>query len=276
VTAPTTVAPTTVAATPLLEVRELCVALDGREVLRGVDLEVGAGEVVALVGPNGAGKSTLLRAVTRTVARAGGTVRVDAHAIDSLGRRDLAREVAVVQQLPEAPPSMRVGDLVLLGRHPHLRLLGRESRRDHEVVADAMRRAGCLEFAGRELGTLSGGQRRRAFIARGLAQEPRLLLLDEPTANLDAGAQGEIFEVVRSLAATGVGVLVVVHDLTLAATYCDRLVLLDGGRVVAAGVPSEVLTDDAVRRVYGSHVTVIAHPATGRPLVVPTRTEPAP
>ncbi len=264
------------ASASLLAVRDLRVALDGRDVLRGVDLEVGAGEVVALVGPNGAGKSTLLRAVTRTTPRAGGDVRVAGRALDALGRRDLAREVAVVQQLPDAPPTMRVDELVALGRHPHLRLLGRESRRDREVVAGAMRRAGCAEFADRELGTLSGGQRRRAFIARGLAQEPRLLLLDEPTANLDAGGQGEIFEVVRGLAAAGVGVLVVVHDLTLAATYCDRIVLLDGGRVVAAGVPSLVLTDAVIRRVYGAHVSVIAHPATGRPLVVPARLEQTP
>jgi iron complex transport system ATP-binding protein len=260
----------------LLEVGGLRVELGGHEVLAGVDVRVGAGEVVGLVGPNGAGKSTLLRAVTGTISRTAGDVRVLARPLEAFSRRDLARSVAVVQQLPEAPPALRVRDLVLLGRYPHLRLLARESTRDHAIVEEAMRRAGCVELADRTLGTLSGGQRRRAFIARALAQQPRLLLLDEPTSNLDARAQGEIFEVVRELAAAGVGVLVVVHDLTLAATYCDRLVLLDGGRVVAAGVPSGVLTAEVIRNVYGERVAVIRHPVTGQPLVVPSRLEPAP
>jgi iron complex transport system ATP-binding protein len=136
-----------------------------------------------------------------------------------------------------------------------------------------MRRAGCAELANRELGTLSGGERRRAFIARALAQQPRLLLLDEPTANLDAQAQAEICDLLRELAAGGVGVLVVLHDLTLAAAYCDRLVLLAGGRVVASGAPAEVVTAEHVRRVYGQRVAVLRHPETGLPLVVPAAVE---
>src|SRR5207248_8023728 len=135
--------------------------------------------------------------------------------------------------------SMTVADLVMLGRNPHLGLLDRESARDRAAVADAMRRAGCEAFAARPLGTLSGGERRRAFIARALAQEPALLLLDEPTANLDVQAQAEILELLRALAAAGVGVLVALHDLTLATAYCDRLVLIADGRVVAAGTPAE-------------------------------------
>jgi iron complex transport system ATP-binding protein len=264
------------AALALLEARGVRVVLGGRPVLLGVDVEVHAGEVVGLVGPNGAGKSTLLRAVTRAVAREAGEVRVAGRSVEAIARGDLAREVAVVQQLPEAPPTMLVRQLALLGRHPHLRLLARESARDFAIAEEAMRRAGCLDLAGRELGTLSGGERRRAFIARALAQQPRLLLLDEPTANLDAQAQAEILEVVRALAADGVGVLVVVHDLTLAAAYCDRVVMLDGGRVVASGPPAEVITSEIVRRVYGDRVAVVAHPATGAPLVVPARLEHGP
>jgi ABC-type cobalamin/Fe3+-siderophores transport system ATPase subunit len=260
----------------LLEVGGLHVELGDREVLAGVDVRVEAGEVVGLIGPNGAGKSTLLRAATGAIPRTAGDVRVIARPLETFSRRGLARAIAVVQQLPEAPPALRVRELVLLGRHPHLGLLARESGRDRAIAEEAMRRAGCDELADRTLGTLSGGQRRRAFIARALAQEPRLLLLDEPTSNLDASAQGEIFEVVRELAAAGVGVLVVVHDLTLAATYCDRLVLLHGGRVVAAGVPSGVLTAEVIRSVYGERVAVIRHPVTGQPLVVPSRLERAP
>jgi len=256
------------AAAPLLAVRGLRVRLGGAEVLRGIDLSVAAGEVLGVTGPNGAGKSTLLRAATG-LAPCEGVIEFDGMPLAALKRRDLARRVAVVQQLPEAPSTMTTTELALLGRHPHLGLLGRESARDHALVAAALRDAGCEAFADRPLHTLSGGQRRRAFIARALAQQPALLLLDEPTANLDVQAQAEIFELLRNLAAGGVGVLVVVHDLTLAAAYCDRMVLLAAGEVVAAGTPRAVLTPERVRQVYGDRVTVIPHPRTGIPVVVP-------
>jgi iron complex transport system ATP-binding protein len=260
---------TAVEARPLLAARGVTVELGGRPVLRGVDLEVRAGEVVGLLGPNGAGKSTFLRATTRLVPLAGGEIEVEGTRMDRVRRRDLARAVAVVQQLPEAPGSLLVEELVLLGRNPHLGLLARESPRDYAVAADAMRRAGCEEFAHRTLDTLSGGQRRRAFLARALAQEPRLLLLDEPNANLDVQAQAEAFELLRSLARDGVGVLVAVHDLTLAAAYCDRVAMLVDGRVIASGAPSEVVTSEVVARVYGDRVMVIPHPQSGAPVVVP-------
>ena len=258
---------------PLLEAGDVRVELGGRPVLGGVDIRVQAGEVVGLVGPNGAGKSTFLRIVTRIVAPSGGEIRVRGDAIEELSRRELAKRVAVVQQLPEAPATLRVRDLVLLGRHPHLRLLSRESHRDLAIVEQALRGVGCLELADRELGTLSGGERRRAFIARALAQQAPLLLLDEPTANLDLAAQHEVLELIAELAAGGAGVLLVIHDLTLAAAYCDRVVLLDRGRVVAAGPPSEVVTAEVVRSVYGDAVSVVSHPRTGAPLIVPVRLE---
>ncbi|MBT5774226.1 MAG: ABC transporter ATP-binding protein [Dehalococcoidia bacterium] len=253
---------------PLLDVSGIEVRIGGRALLSDVALTVGRGEVVGLVGPNGAGKSTLLRAISG-VQPSEGSVAIEGRSASEFDRREFARTVAVVQQLPEAPPSMRVGDLVLLGRHPHLGWFDHESARDHQISRLAMSRAGCLEFAERELGTLSGGERRRAFIARGLAQEPALMLLDEPTANLDAGAQAEVCELLRELAADGVGVLVVLHDLTLAAAYCDRVVLLADGRVLDSGPPAEVITADQVARMYGSGVTVLHHPDHGRPIIVP-------
>ena len=256
---------------PLLEARDVAVEIDGNSVLDGVSLDVRAGEIVGLVGPNGAGKSTLLRAVTGLAALRGGEIRVGGDGLEALARRELARRVAVVQQLPEAPATLRVRQLALLGRHPHLGLLSRESARDHAIAEDALREAGCLELAGRELGTLSGGERRRAFIARALAQQAPLLLLDEPTANLDAGAQHEVLELVADLARRGSGVVLVVHDLTLAIAYCDRLVLLDRGVVVASGPPGDVITPEIVGRLYGDAVTVVAHPLTGAPLVLPSR-----
>ena len=256
--------------TPLLGVHGLVVELGGAAILRGVDIEVAAGEVVGLVGPNGAGKSTLLRAVSGVLRFAAGSVALDGEPIDGRSRGELARSLAVVQQLPEAPDTMQVADLVLLGRYPHLGLLGRESGADYLAADRAMSRAGCLELATRPLETLSGGERRRAFIARALAQETPLLLLDEPTANLDASAQAEVMGVLRELAAGGAGVLVVVHDLTLAAAFCDRLVLLHLGEVVAEGGPAEVITSELVRRTYGPHVAVIEDPRNGAPVVVPS------
>ena len=257
-------------ATTLLEVRGLAVELGGAPILRGVDIEVAAGEVVGLVGPNGAGKSTLLRAVSGVLPFEAGSVALDGEPVAGRSRAELARSLAVVQQLPEAPDTMEVAELVLLGRYPHLGLLGRESGADYLAADRAMSRAGCLDLATRPLGTLSGGERRRAFIARALAQETPLLLLDEPTANLDASAQAEVMGVLRELATGGAGVLVVVHDLTLAAAFCDRLVLLHLGEVIAEGGPAEVITSELVRRTYGPHVAVIADPRNGAPVVVPS------
>jgi iron complex transport system ATP-binding protein len=255
-------------ATPLLAVVGIEVRIAGRALVSDVTLTVDRGEVVGLVGPNGAGKSTLLRAISG-VQPADGGIAIEGRPAADFDRREFARSVAVVQQLPEAPPSMRVGDLVLLGRHPHLGWFEHESARDRQIARLAMTRAGCLGFADRELVTLSGGERRRAFIARGLAQEPALMLLDEPTANLDAGAQAEVCELLRELAADGVGVLVVLHDLTLAAAYCDRVVLLANGRVLDSGPPTEVITAEQVARMYGSGVTVVRVTEHGRPIIVP-------
>lgn len=253
---------------PLLEARGITVNAGGRDLVQGIDIEVHAGEIVGLVGPNGAGKSTLLRALAGTRA-AHGEVRLQGQPIRSVDRRARARAVAVVEQLPEAPPTMTVEELVALGRFPHLGLLRRQSHHDRRVVQDAMRRAGCEALAPRSLGTLSGGERRRAFIARALAQEATLLLLDEPSANLDAEAQATLFELLRSLASEGAGILVVVHDLTSASASCDRMVLLHQGRVLASGAPRDVVTLAHVAAAYGPHVTVLAHPVSGVPIVIP-------
>lgn len=254
---------------PLLDVHDLHAEVGGRALLRGVTLHVAPGELVGVIGPNGAGKTTLVRAVTGLLRHSAGMVRLDGVPLETQPGRERARTMAVVEQLPEAPATMLVRELVLIGRFPHLGLLGRESARDRAIAGQAMARAGCEALADRMLGTLSGGERRRAFIARALAQEPRLLLLDEPTAGLDASAQGEILQVVRTLADDGAGVLMVIHDLSLAAAWCDRLVLLHDGRVVAAGAPAEVVTAEHLARVYGPYVTLLAHPETGAPLVVP-------
>ncbi len=268
-TTPTTHQPAAGATTPAINIDSLHVTLGGNEILRDITLALPSAQLTGIIGPNGAGKSTLLRAITGFVPAQSGTIQLHGQPLHDLTARQVAQQLAVVQQLPVAPDSMRVRELVTLGRHPHIGLLGRESNRDAKIVDDAMQRAGCDILADRYLNTLSGGERRRAFIARALAQEPTTLLLDEPTANLDVDAQSEIFTLLGELAASGVTVCVVVHDLTLAAAYCDRLVLFHEGRLVIDGPPHEVLRQDRVRAVYGPHVTVFPHPETGRPLVIP-------
>jgi iron complex transport system ATP-binding protein len=252
-----------------VEARRLTVALDGRPVLHAVDVSVEAGEWVTVIGPNGAGKSTLLRAV-------GGLLPIDG-SINLFGtpgarlrRRDRARLVAYVPQAPVVPPGMSVLDYALLGRTPYIRPLGRESQADRDAVDAVLDRLDLTGFADRPLERLSGGERQRAFLARALAQDPRLLLLDEPTTALDIGHQQEVLELVDELRRDrALTVLATMHDLSVAGEYADRLVLLAAGRVVASGPPGEVLTEDLLSTHYGARVRVV--PGEHGPIVVPVR-----
>jgi iron complex transport system ATP-binding protein len=241
----------------MIELERVAVSLGGARVVADVSASVERGEWVTLLGPNGAGKSTLLRAVAGLV-QAQGTIRVGGTPLGRLDRRALARSVAVVPQLPSLPPALTVGDYVLLGRTPHLSYLARESVRDHAAAARALVRLDLVALANRSLGTLSGGERQRAVLARALAQEAPVLLLDEPTSALDAGRQQDVLELVDELRLeAGLTVLSAMHDLTLAGQYAQRVVLLDGGRVVAAGLPGDVLTEAIVAEHYGASVRVV-------------------
>ncbi len=258
-------------AAPLFEVDGLHVAVEGNEILRGVDLTVEAGEWVAVIGPNGAGKSTLLRAIGGLLP-AGGAVSLLGTPIDRLRRRARARTVATVAQSPVVPPGMSVFDYVLLGRTPFVSLLGRESAADLTAVTALLDRLDLAGFADRELDTLSGGERQRVFLARALAQEPSLVLLDEPTSALDIGHQQEVLELVDTLRRDqGLTVLATMHDLSIAGGYADRLVLLADGLVVAAGTPREVLTEEILSRFYRAKVRVVD--GVDGPLVVPVRSD---
>jgi iron complex transport system ATP-binding protein len=252
-----------------IEATNLRVSLGDVEVLHGVDLRVDRGEWVTVIGPNGAGKSTLLRTVGGLLPAAG-SVELLGSGVAGLRRRDRARLVAMVPQHPVVPGGMAVLDYVLLGRTPYIRPLGRESRADLSAVDDALERLDLTRFADRALETLSGGERQRAFLARALAQAAPLLLLDEPTSSLDLGHQQEVLELVDRLRADkGLTVLASTHDLSVAGEYADRMVLLVGGHVVAAGPPPEVLTEDLLSRHYGARVRVV--PGEHGPLVVPVR-----
>lgn len=255
-----------------IEVRDLGVRLGGALVLQGVDLTVPAGAWVTVIGPNGAGKSTLLRAVAGLL-RFTGRVELDGVPVRVMPRRHRARTVALVPQRPVVPPGMAVTDYVLLGRTPYLPLLGREGPRDREVVAELLALLDLERFADRPLLTLSGGERQRVFLARALAQGATTLLLDEPTTALDIGHQQEVLELVDRLRGErGLTVLATMHDLVIAGEYAESLVLLDAGRVVARGNPSEVLTEDHLARHYHARVRVID--GDSGPLVVPVRSRP--
>jgi iron complex transport system ATP-binding protein len=241
----------------MIQLESVSVSLDGNRVVDRVSLAVDDGEWVALLGPNGAGKSTLLRAVAGLVP-AEGTIRVGGDSVDSLGRRELARRLALVPQIPSMPGGMTVGEYVLLGRSPFVSYLGKESHRDLEAAQRALERLELVPFTERPLGSLSGGERQRAILARALAQEAPVLLLDEPTSALDAGRQQRVLELVDELRIEhDLTVLSAMHDLTLAGQYAQRLVLLDEGRVVATGSGEEVLTEALIAEHYGALVRVV-------------------
>jgi iron complex transport system ATP-binding protein len=252
-----------------VELSEVTVSLDGHEIVRRVSLGVADGEWVTVIGPNGAGKSTLLRAIGGLVRWRGG-IELFGRPAGALGRRERARLVAVVPQDPVVPPGMVVVDYVLLGRTPYVPPLGRESAADLAAVDAVLERLDLAGFAGRRLESLSGGERQRVFLARALAQGAKLLLLDEPTTALDIGHQQEVLELVDQLRRdAGLTVLATMHDLSIAGEYADRMVLLAGGRVVAAGPPREVLTEPLLAEHYRARVRVIA--GEHGPLVVPVR-----
>jgi cobalamin transport system ATP-binding protein len=252
----------------VIALRDLAVRFDATEAVCGVSLEVASDEWVMLIGPNGAGKTSVLRALCGLLPF-GGQALLDGRDVRSFGRRELARLVAFVPQNPATPAELTVAEYALLGRTPHLGYLGVEGRRDRQAVARALERLDLLPFAERGLGSLSGGELQRAVLARALAQEAPILLLDEPTTSLDLGRQQQVLELVDSLRGHGLTVLSTMHDLTLAGQYADRLVLLDRGSVAADGPPRAVLSPENLAAFYGASVHVVHE--NGDTYVLPRR-----
>jgi iron complex transport system ATP-binding protein len=250
-----------------LEGSRVSFARGSRLVVDGVDITVPRGAVGALLGPNGAGKSTLLQLVAGVESADVAALTLDGDDLVSLRRRDRARRIALVEQDAQTPEGLDVEHVVGLGRIPHQSAWGGDTSRDREVVARSLLAAGAAEFAARRYDELSGGERQRVNLARALAQEPELLLLDEPTNHLDIRAQLATLGLLRRLADDGLSVLAALHDLSLAASYADHVVVLATGGVVAAGPPTAVLTPELIRSVWGVEAHVLAHPATGRPLI---------
>src|SRR6476661_9051060 len=250
-----------------LTIEHLSATYDRTVVLRDISLVAQAGQVLGLIGPNGAGKSTLLRAISGTLAPTKGSIRLSDTDLVRLPAAERARLVAVVPQGANLPEGFRVAEVVLMGRAPHLPRFGGERAQDHEIARQAMLRTATWALAERWIGELSGGEHQRVLIARALAQEPRLLLLDEATAQLDLKHQTATLDMARRLARSGLIVIAALHDLNLAALYADRLALLHEGRLLISDTPERVLTPDWLRQAYDVEAVVARHPLYGTPLV---------
>jgi len=250
----------------------LSATLAGVEIVHALDLHVDSGQVFGLVGPNGSGKSTALRCVYRALRPSAGVVWIDDADVARLSSRDAARRVAALTQDAVADLDLTVADVVALGRVPYQRGNVRLTAHERDLCRGAMERTDVAHLAGRGILSLSGGERQRVLLARALVQEPDVLVLDEPTNHLDLRHQVELLGHLR---ATDLTVLVVLHDLNLAAAACDRLGLLAGGRLVAAGTPAQVLTRERIAAVYGVDVAVTEHPLTGDPQVLYSLDSPA-
>ncbi len=253
----------------MLAVKNVSAGYGRKLVVREVTMRVAEGEFVGLIGPNGSGKTTLLRVISGVLAPSEGEVLLRDAPLRTIGKRRLAQMMACLPQELALDLAFTVREIVLMGRSPHLSRIGRETRRDSEAAEKAMALADIADIADRFMTEISGGERQRAFIAMCLAQEPQILLLDEPTSHLDVGHQLSLLDLVKRLnRRSGMTVVAVFHDLNLASEYCDRLLLLHQGRAEALGQPQEVLTAEIIRRVYQAKVLTEPNLVSGKPHIV--------
>jgi iron complex transport system ATP-binding protein len=243
-----------------LDANEIAVDIDHARIVHDVTINVAPGELVGLVGPNGGGKSTCLRAIYRMLKPIAGQVMLGGDDVWQLSARQSAQRIGVVAQETSSDFDFTVSEVVDMGRIPHKGVLSADVREDTLIAQDALARVGMLSFTNRSFRTLSGGEKQRVLVARALAQQPKLLVLDEPTNHLDIQHQLELLELVRGLDIT---TLMTLHDLNLAASYCQRLYVLTDGRIAAAGTPRAVLTPALLRDVFGVEAVCGAHPITG-------------
>jgi iron complex transport system ATP-binding protein len=248
-----------------LELEAVSWGVAGARIVREVSLSCAAGSVVGLIGPNGSGKSSLLRCVYRVLQPDAGTVQLDAENVWRLSAQQAARRIGVVLQEHSGEFEFSVREMVLMGRAPHKAWFERDTAEDLGIVEEALRQVDMLDFAERSFLTLSGGEKQRVLVARTLAQQTRFLVLDEPTNHLDIRYQLEVLDLVRGLGVTTIAAL---HDLNLAALYCDQLYVLKEGALVAGGPPAEVLTPELIQAVYSVRAEVALHPRTERLHVV--------
>ncbi|SEP43964.1 ABC transporter ATP-binding protein [Propionispora vibrioides] len=243
-----------------LTINALAVAIQNKTIVKDVSLTVRPGSFVGILGPNGSGKSTLLRTIYRALSPQSGAILLNREPLQDIKIADAAKQIGVVGQFHSLSCDITVLEMVLLGRTPHKRRLAGNNREDYEIARQSLQQVGMENFADRNFSTLSGGEKQRIILARALAQQPHLLLLDEPTNHLDIKYQLELLSIVKSL---DISVLAVLHDLNLAAMYCDDLYILKEGQLIAGGTPGDVLTPHLIRQVYEIDCHVMKHPRTG-------------
>ena len=252
-----------------LKVENLSLAYGRHVVMKDLTFQVTPGEMVGLIGPNGSGKSTVIKAISRVIPPYSGKILADGKDVTKIPRAELARLIGVVPQMPLLPSTFTAFEIVLMGRNPHLGLFQYEGAGDMEITWQAMGRTNTQSLAERQVGQLSGGEIQRLVIARVLAQQPKSILLDEPTSNLDINHQVEILDLIKSLCREeNLAVVITLHDLNLAAQYCDRLILINHGPAHAQGTPGEVINAKNIEEVYGAGGCVYAHPVNGLPTVL--------
>ncbi len=251
----------------MLEIRDLSVGYGRRRVLEQINLKASEGEVVGVIGPNGSGKTTLLKAITKVLEPISGTVFIDGMDVNEMQSTQIAKKVAVVSQVISINFEFTVEDIVLMGRTPYIK--GSETFEDINIVRDAMEKTNTLFLKDRLITQLSGGELQRVIIARAFAQNPKILLLDEPTSHLDITNQIDILNLVKNASRKGMVVVAVIHDLNLAAYYCDKICLLQDGKLISAGTPGQVLTSSNIERAFNINVEVITNEITNSLYVIP-------
>jgi len=265
-----------------LSVQNLSFDYGKTSILKDIQFSLQSGEVLGIIGPNGAGKSTIVKLLTRILKAKTGSISLNNQDITKLSRLELAKHIAVVPQASDLPEAFTAQEIVMMGRTPHLGFLTNESEADYALVEKMMKRTDTWKFAERSIDSLdtwkfaersidslSGGEKQRVLLARALVQEPKYLLLDEPTNHLDLRYQVEVLQYVQAEVKQGVGALVVLHDLNLAARACQRILVLHNGSIVAQGKPNEILTTELIQNVYGAQVSIFTQPDTGETVVMP-------
>ena len=252
-----------------LEMQHVSLGYNREPVLSDISLKASPGELVGLIGPNGSGKSTIIKALSRVIHPTSGKILLDGQDIVRIPRKELACLVGVVPQMPLLPSTFTAFEIVLMGRNPHLGLFQSEGHRDWAIAWQAMEKTATRSLASRRVNELSAGEIQCLLIARVLVQETQAILLDEPTANLDIGRQVEVLDLIKNLCRENkLTVLAALHDLNLAAQYCDRLLLINEGHIHIQGTPAEVITDKNIKQVYGAENCVYTHPVNGLPTVL--------
>jgi iron complex transport system ATP-binding protein len=243
-----------------LRTEDLCTSVPKKRIVSDATIHVDEGELVGLIGPNGSGKSTMLKTIYRTMDKESGAVLLDGKPLESMSLRESALQMSVVTQHNYFNFDFKVEDVVMMGRTPHKKSMELDNAEDREIVKSALEKVGMSDFAERNFSSLSGGEQQRVILARALAQQTPCIILDEPTNHLDIKYQLEVLDIVKGLGCT---VLCALHDLNLAAQYCDRVYVMFDGHIVKEGTPAQVITEDMIRQIYGVRASVCIHPVTG-------------